>query len=325
MLDIKSYDDSRAFAEQILVDRIFMGDYLEKRYVEKLNTYKDLIVLNKHEQILASDLDKIKNHILSVNQNAWCGYTNPHDIGAPAVNCIWTTRIEPDKKIQNTTSVVFGEYWFQIKGIRFSLNEVEINVKVLRPIDPTSSMSNGMVIASLAQQAREIDTTKIHQFVQENIIEVDWIALFNQWKTTLNQMVYRFFYTEITWNNFIHCIQLIGLFCISFAKLIVNFVHYVGEFTIRLVYELTKLIQTAKPIILAILSLLSKMIGGLYILVAMIWKDLFYGDSSNRKNGRAPNYGRAPIAYRNDMNHSRPSLQYSFRRQASTSRYKPNL
>lgn len=327
MLGIKTtiYDDVRAFAEQILVDRIFMGDYVEKRYVDKLNAYKDLIAMNKQEEILASDLAKVENRILGVNRNAWFGYTEPHDVGAPPVNCIWTNLDEPDKTTQGAASVVFGEYWFQIKGIRFGANAVEIHIKVLRPIDSTSSMSNSMTISSFAQQAMEIDSTKIQQYVQENIVEVDWVALFNQWKISINRMVYRFFSTEITWNNFVHCIQLFGLLCISFAKLSVNFIHSTGEFTLRLIFELRKLIQTASPIVLSMLSLLTKMIGGFYILIAMIWKDLFYGDSnSNRKNGQVPNHGHAPIAYREYTNQSRP--QYSFRRpNNSTPRYNPNM
>lgn len=312
--------DVRAFAEQMLIDRIFMGDYQEKRYVPKLNTYKDLIVLNKQEQILADDLRKVKNQILSDNVHAWYGYTEPSDIGAPAVYCMWTTLDEPNTA-KPQASVVFGEYWFQIKGLRFGINAVEIQVTVLRPIDPSSSMSSGMDISLLAQQALEVDTQKIQQYVQQNIIEVDWLSLFNQWKISFNQRAYRFFATEITWTNFIHCIQLLGVLCIAFVIFSVQFVHYIGEFTLRLVFELTKLIKAASPIVLAMINLLSKMIGGLYILVAMIWKDLFYGDSGNRKNPstRLNNYGfqngRA-LTYRENP---RPFLQSSYQRRPTPS------
>ncbi|XP_055319069.1 uncharacterized protein LOC129576935 [Sitodiplosis mosellana] len=315
--------DVRAFAEQTLIDRIFMGDYQEKRYVAKLNAYKDLIVLNRQEQILAGDLSKVKNQILGDNVNAWCGFTDSNEIGAPAAHCLWTTLDEPNKVKADAASVVFGEYWFQIKGLRFALNAVEIQVTVLRPIDPTSPMPSGLAISSLAQQALEVDTQKIQQYVQENIIEVDWANLFNQWKASINQMAYRFFTTEITWTNFVHCIKLLGVFCIAFAKLSVHFVHCIGEFTLRLVFELTKLTKAASPIVLAVINLLSKMIGGFYILVAMIWKDLFYGDSGNRKNppsglnnygfnnGRALTYHENPRPFLQSSSQRRPATRYN--------------
>lgn len=309
--------DVRAFAEQMLIDRIFMGDYQEKHYVAKLNAYKDLIVLNKQEQILAGDLIKVKNQILDNNLNAWYGFTEPNDIGAPAAYCVWTSLEEPNKV--NQTSVVFGEYWFQIKGLRFGVNTVEIQLTILRPIDSTSSMSNGLDISSLAQQALEVDTQKIQQYFQENVIEVDWMNLFNQWKTSINQMAYRFFSTEITWRNFVYFIQMLGFCCIALVKLSVHFVHCIGEFTLRLTFELTKLIKASSPIVLAVINLLSKMIGGLYILVAMIWKDLFYGDSASRKPPPGlNNYGRT-LTYRENP---RPLLQSSYQRRPT--RYNSN-
>lgn len=327
---IPTKNDVQAFAEQTLIDRIFMGDYQEKRYVAKLNTYKDLIVLNRQEQILAGDLSKVKYQILSDNLNAWCGFTEPNDIGAPAAHCIWTTLDAPNKSATPEAATTFGEYWFQIKGLRFGINAVEIQVAVLRPIDPTTSMPSGLAISSLAQQAMDVDTQKIQQYVQENIIEVDWASLFRQWKTSINQMAYRFFTTEITWSNFVHCIQLLGVICIATAKMSVNFVHCIGEFTLRLVFELTKLTKAASPIVLAVINLLSKMIGGLYILVAMIWKDLFYGDQNKGKvpptglNNYGPfNNGRArALTYRENP---RPFLQSSYQRRPTTSsRYNAN-
>lgn len=312
--------DVQAFAQQMLIDRIFMGDYQEKRYVAKLNSYKDLIVLNRQEQILAGDFSKVKNQILNDNLNAWFGFTEPNEIGAPAGHCLWTTLDESNQNKADAASIVFGEYWFQIKGVRFDINAMEIQVIILRPIDPASTMPSGLTISSIAQQALEVDTQKIQQYIQNNIIEVDWMNLFRQWKVSFNQMAYRFISTEITWGNFIHCIQLLGIFFIAFVKLSVHFVHCVGDYTLRLVSELTKLTKATSPIVLAIINLLSKMIGGLYILVAMVWKDLFYGGSGSRKNPPSNlnsygfNNGRA-LTYRENP---RPFLQSSYQRRSTT-------
>lgn len=300
------YSDSHAFAEQMLMNRIFMGDYQEKRYVDKLNTYKDLIVLNRQEKILCDDLTKVKNLILNENPTTWFGYTSPTDIGAPAVYCIWTTLDNTNVAqagggaLPENTSVGFGEYWFQIEGIHFGMNTLEIQTKILRPIEPNAAISIGPTISTLTQQALEVDSTKIQQYIQENIVDVDWIQLMQQWKMSINQMAYRFIATEITWHNFMNCLKILGLMTMAFFKCSCQFVHSLGEFTIRLIVELNKLLKTATPIILACLNLFNKIIGGLYILLAMIWRDLFGGDSRNRKEHERP-AGRIrapPIAYR---------------------------
>lgn len=318
----------QSFAENLLLNRIFMGDYQEKRYVSKLNAYRDLIILNKNEQILANDLRKVKHQILEANLNTWYGFSEPNDVGSVGTDvfCIWTRLDDPNKPSQEATSVVFGEYWFQIIGLNVDVRMIEICVKVLRPIESgTSSVST---ISSIAQQALELDTQKIQQYVQENITEVDWLALFNQWKISINQRAYRFASTEINWNNFVQCIHFIGCFCIAVVTFSVQFIHYIGEFTLRLVNELTKLMKAMSPIVMALLSLLSKMIGGFYILIAMVWKDLFYGDNpQNRKNSTTNrnNFGfngRAAITYREDP---RPFYQSSYARRSTTSsRYNSN-
>lgn len=315
------HSDLYAFAEQMLLNRIFHGDYQEKRYVNKLNTYKDLIVLDRQEQILCDDLTKVKNHILTQMPNTWFGYTSPIDVGAPAVYCIWTTLDDTNgaqtgSELPKNASVGFGEYWFQIKGIHLGMNMMEVQTTILRPIDPNPSVSVVPTISTLAQQALEIDSTKIQQYVQENIVDVDWMQLFQQWKMTINQMTYRFISNEITWNNVMNCIKLLGLLTVAFLKWSFQFIHSLGEFTIRLVIELNKLLKTATPIILAILNLFSKIFGGLYILLAMIWRDLFDGDSRNRKNGNeAQRPGRIrpppPIAYRDYTRNYRPGAFYN--------------
>lgn len=310
----------QARAEQLLVDRIFMGDYQEKRYDDKIKAYKDLVVLNRHEKILCDDLVKVKHELLSDNRNAWFGFTTPDEIGAPAVYCVWTSLEDKIQALnQNAAAVVFGEYWFQIKAITFAANSMEICVKVLRPVDPTSSMSSGPSISTLAQQALEINSSQIQQYVQQNIVEVNWMELFQQWKVSLNQKAYQFFSQEITWANFVHCIRMLIILSIALAKFSVNAVHYLGEFTLKFVTHMTKLVHTASPIVLAVVNLLAKMIGGLYILLAMVWRDMFYGDTNRHPQPKA-NFTPRPLTYTEYQPRTFPRGAYQ-RPSAATAKY----
>lgn len=47
-------------------------------------------------------------------------------------------------------------------------------------------------------------------------------------------------------------------------------IHYVGEFSLKFMREMTFLVRTVTPIILAVIELVGKLIGGLYLLIAMM-------------------------------------------------------
>lgn len=301
------------FAEQILKDRVFMGNFQEKRYVDKLNAYRDVIVLDKQEKHLCDDLIKVKRQLNAINGNYWASFTEPHDIHAPATYCLWTNLDDNQPNDSNIAATVFGDYWFQIKTIHFTNNSMEIKLKILRSIDTIASTTNVSAFSMAQQAIADIDTTKIQQYVQENIIEVDWLMLFYQWRISINQAAYRFFSTEINWKNICYCIQLIGKCMLTCFHMCVYFVQFLGEFTLKLVFELTKLFRAITPISLAVINLITKIIGGFYILLAMIWKDSVGGGGTGNNQSQQNalvlkrDYGfrnRAPINYRE---YSRPA------------------
>lgn len=268
----------REFVEHTLKDRIFMGAFQEKRYVNKLNSYKDVIVLDHQEVSLCDDLCKIKNQFLSSNPSTnWMCFTEPHDIGAPAEFCIWTELDSEQSKnaTPNEATITFGDYWFQIKEIEFTFTTIDVKLKILRAIEPVATISATSALSRAQNVIAEIDTTKIQKYVQQNIIEVDWLMLINQWWTAVNQSAYRFFSSEVNWTNIVYCIQSIAIFLVFCLKMIVGFIQYLGEFTLKLVFELTKFFRAITPISLALINLIAKIIGGFYILLAMIWRDLF--------------------------------------------------
>lgn len=292
------------FAEQTLRDRVFMGNFLEKRYVNNLNGYQDVIVLDHQEKSLCDDFSKVKHLFLSANPNYWVSFTEPHDFEAPSVYCIWT---DLDREHHNSAddlnvaTTAFGEYWFQIKAIHFQFNAMELQLKILRKIETISSIANTSALSHTQQVIADIDTTKIQQYVQEKFIQIDWAELFNQWRMAINQNTYRFFSTEFTWNNAMAGARMIATFFILFFQMSVYFVQYMGEFTLKLIFELANFLRAATPILLAVINLIGKTIGGFYILFAMIWRDSFGGNSSQSSVARMPNYSvnqRMSIAYR---------------------------
>lgn len=297
----------REFAEQILKDRVFMGNFYEKRYVKSLNSYRDVIVLDKDEVDLRADLIKVRNFSLARNPNGWLGFSEPHDIDAPpAVYCIWTVLDKCDRTGDglNVATTVFGDYWFQIKAIHLAQNAaIEMEMKILRPIKQmASTLSNSSALTIAHQAINDIDTTKIQQYFRENVVEVNWIQLFQQWCEAINQTAYQFLFHELNWHNILHWTQMIGLFLMATFKLSVYLIQWLGEFTLKLVFELTKLCRAITPISITILNLIGKVIGGFYILLAMIWRDSF--GSNQRMATTTANmktaYNRPATGYRRD-------------------------
>lgn len=125
----------KTLCKQIIKNRVFLGHYQEKRYVERLKTYKDLVVLNSNEKSFCDDIDlvfkRIQKQINDDNDNGanndvsvWLGFTAPNVIGAPAAGyCIWS------KLNESESNVAFGQYWFQV---RISVVHLQVNVMSLK-------------------------------------------------------------------------------------------------------------------------------------------------------------------------------------------------
>lgn len=94
----------------MLKTRVFLGQYQEKRFVDAVKNYRDLIVINHTESEVIRDFEAVQNRVLreygGTQQLMWFGFTGGAMIGAPSGSCIWTELSE---------NIPFGEYWFQVK------------------------------------------------------------------------------------------------------------------------------------------------------------------------------------------------------------------
>lgn len=252
----------------MLKTRIFLGHYQEKRYVNKLRTYKDLIVMNKNEKILCDDIAKVQSRITKFyadqsngQDDIWLGFTHPHTIGAPAAYCIWTTL---DEDIDTNSTNAFGEYWFQIRTIKFNDLQIEIQLKVLRPV-------NNLTTATFAlPNTFDCDSaTDLINYVHDSITTVDWPQLFTTWRTAINENAFRFVSEQVTIENMKNAIRIAGIVLLLSVTAFIQVVQYMGEFTLKFIHEFSRFLHVATPIILALIDTIGKIVGGLYILIAM--------------------------------------------------------
>lgn len=254
--------------------------------MSKLKTYKDLIVLNNSEKELCNDLEAIQQKVLRFYQHRtesiWMGFTNPRVIGAPAAYCIWTTLHDES----GASTVAFGEYWFQIKTIKFRNMEIEIQVKVLRPANNVSTSTTSASVEN---------NFDIGNFINNNIntiSNVDWMHLFNSWKNSINENTFRFLNEQVTIDNAREIFRFLGLMLVCMVTGLIHGIHYLGEFTLKFMHESSKIIKALTPVVAMMLNVLAKIIGGFYLLLAMMWRDTIGGGNMSPRSRPSNNYQR---------------------------------
>lgn len=279
----------------MLKTRIFLGHYQEKRYVNTLRTYKDLIVMNKNEKILCDDIAKVQSRIINFyadqttngQDDIWLGFTHPHTIGAPAAYCIWTTL---DAVVDTNSTVAFGEYWFQIRTIKFNASQIEIQLKVLRPVNNLTTATFALPTTFDCDSA-----TDLINYVQNSMTTVDWTQLFSTWRTTINENAFRFVTEQVTVKNLKNVVRIAGIVVLITMTAFIQVVQYMGEFTLKFIHEFSRFLHVATPIILALIDTLGKIVGGLYILIAMTVRG---GPPPNNVMHQRDRFTRRPRAIR---------------------------
>lgn len=310
----------RNFVKKQLNKRLFLGQYQERRYVDSRKVYRDIIVLHKTESELQYDIERVQSKLNSFYQGQrWLGITRPDTIGAPAAgHCFWT-------KLQD---VAFGFYWFQIRKIHFEENAVEVRLKVIRQVkEEVFNPAAAAPAASFSKTfADNVDTlkscfkTSIHSLKEsqcpsseqdikqessskpsesvpgdEKEKKEESTAVPKNQTSTLEDMKVLGLVAVHHWREIF---MFVSAAIVGTINGLARCVEYIGNFSLKLMHEFSFLMGTITPIILAVIELVGKIIGGLYLLIAMMF----------RQNGPSPQQIRRP-----QLQYERPSPQ-PFRR-----------
>lgn len=227
----------RDYVKNLLRSRIFLGRYLERRLVDQRIGYRDIVKLSPAEVELKRDLLDAQHKLKRIYPTHWIGISDTESIDHTTGVCLWT-------EIDNQP---FGVFWFQIKSVKFRDYEAIVTLKCIRHIT-------------------------------EAFLEVEPITLGYQEKPaieTINDTANEIAFTlknAFTLNSIKDFITFICAFVIAIFTGSNTFVQFLGNFVLALVRELSNLITRSTPLILGCLDVFSKIIGGFYILVAMIFK-----------------------------------------------------
>jgi len=100
-----------------------------------------------------------------------------------------------------------------------------------------------------------------------------WKALYELWKREINDLVVQFLAISINRQTLVETLRFISLVIVSMLAGSAQIVKYLGIFTIKLIERTTWLAHVLTPLFLGLFDLVSKIIGGFYIIIAMIWRD----------------------------------------------------
>ncbi|KAL1509350.1 hypothetical protein ABEB36_004104 [Hypothenemus hampei] len=233
------------FAKKMLKTQLFIGTYQEKRFVESLNSYRDVVIVNRDEVNFINNLITVKRRIKNEDQNEslWIGITNTEIIGAPAGCALWVT-LPID---------VFGTYWFEVKSVDFRGNEVKLRLKVIREIKKET-------VNNLNDQL-------------ETDIKLD-----------LLQSLKKFYEKYITWENIQATVKFLSLLIATILLGSVNSLKFLAEYLIKLLYAMSEVIRSSTPIVLKCVDLLWKTIYGFMALIVVLFTNKPHRPSPGNQN-----------------------------------------
>jgi len=230
----------RNYSKQMLKSSIFVGSYLEKRYIGAIEQYRNVVIIERSESDIINALDKVFTKIKSQYPGVWTGYTTPDTIGAPAGHAVW---------VQLPEDMIFGTYWFKVKSVRFRKNEILLQLVQVRPFDVKNEPIEEKNIQTLSFE--EVKGNFVRKF-QEMLIQ---------------------FYGLLTYENIKNTVIFLSVLIATLFAASVSLLKYLSEFSLRLLREFSVLIKALTPIMQRIVEMFEKVIGGFYILLAMIWRD----------------------------------------------------
>ncbi|XP_069695995.1 uncharacterized protein [Periplaneta americana] len=248
------------FCKQMLINRLFLGHYQERRFVEPLGSYRDVVVLSTPEYDLKKDLDVVRRRLKNFKKfsEKWIGITGPDFVGAPAGHALWV-------KLHN---LPFGHYWFQIKQVKFVEDiEMIVRLKCVRAVDAGSVNETKMSSEKIRGSTQESDEL----VSSSNDDDITWERLKKSWKKNTEEMGIALS-SILTVHNMKEVICFTSVFIVACVTGLFHSVRYIGDYSIRFMRESSIFIQASTPIFIAVIDFFSKCVGGLYLLIAMLWR-----------------------------------------------------
>lgn len=241
------------YVKEILKSRIFLGRYIERRLADKRIGYRDVILVSGAEVELIRDLTEAQQKLITAcaNTKPWIGITDTEPLGIHTSGvCLWT-------EIENQP---FGAFWFQIKSVKFRDGEVLVTLKCIRHISEAFIEIEPILTgAGNTKKSLESNNERKPNTSVQSLNET-----YSEFVDTLKSFL------SIT--NVKEFITFLFAFVIAIFTGSTAFINFLGNFILALIREISFFVKNSTPMFLGVLDFFAKIIGGFYILLAMMFK-----------------------------------------------------
>ncbi|XP_063842087.1 uncharacterized protein LOC135089863 [Scylla paramamosain] len=265
---------SLEYIDERLCGRIFSGWVEERQWVESLGGYRDIIEVDEWEVEMNHQLQAIISSIQGVQEGTkWINITPPSD--APYYR-LWVLLEAPPTP---------GHYWYSITGVKLQPQfGLMISVKEIRTIHP----HDGELAA-----ARRARIKKASQGESRNELE-SMSDLLQDWMHQLSSLrpatVLSAITSILTLSNIKEAIRFLVVLVMTVVIGLVTFVREFHVVGLRFIREAGIFFHNATPFLQTCLGFFEKIVGGLYLLVAMVYRDF------RRPSAPPPSFGPPPPA-----------------------------
>lgn len=262
---------SLEYIEERLCGRIFSGWVEERQWVESLGGYRDVIEVDEWEVEMNHQLQAIISSIQGVQEGTkWINITSPSD--TPYYR-LWVLLEAPPTP---------GHYWYTITGVKLQPQfGLMISVKEIRTIHP----HDGELAA--ARRARIKKGESRNELESMSDLVQDWMHQLSSLRpaTVLSAIT-----STLTLSNIKEAIRFLVVLVMTVVIGLVTFVREFHVVGLRFIREAGIFFHNATPFLQTCLGFFEKIVGGLYLLVAMVYRDF------RRPSAPPPSFGPPPPA-----------------------------
>ncbi|CAG9854601.1 unnamed protein product [Phyllotreta striolata] len=239
---------TKTFVKQMVKNTLFTGVFQEKRLVEELGSYRDVVTICPEEEDFIKNIKSIKTKIeREVITKAWVGITEPSTIvenflvflGAPVGYNLWV--VLPKE--------VFGKYWYRVKTVEFLDREIRLRLDIVRPY--------------------QRETTPLRD-ASENM---DFSAIIEEKKTQFKRNIHYFLSEMLTLRNFMETVKFFAILIAALLAGVFNVLNYLLEWFLKFIRELSNLTRAFTPIVINVINLVGSTIFGLFKLIYALFTD----------------------------------------------------
>jgi len=271
-----------------LCGKLFSGWYTERRYMDAIERYKDVIVIDGVE---ADTIKQIKYAIRKSKKiladNCYIGLALDDD------EC--RVYVSLGMGVSQLTHA-FGHYWFHVRHVSFLPSSgFVIDLAIVRPFVESDTKN----CFGCRQRSREVTPP-----VQMDSIGSAVSDMKSRLQNILNQVLAEYCQPKQAWENMKphltrgNVMKGVRFVCVLVLTLVtgcVALLQQMAGFSLRALHELAFLVDRSTPFALGAMNFASKIVGGFYLLVAMIWKDFRAPKQQQKKVGPALAVGGGPV------------------------------